>query len=94
MVVTDGAQGCWFRSRTDPSCIHHQAARRVKALDTTGCGDVFHGVYSAALANGLPVQDRIVFASAAAAIKATKAGGQAGIPGRAELQKFVLNPNS
>ena len=94
VVVTDGASGCWFRSRAHASPIHYQAAYQVKALDTTGCGDVFHGVYSAALANGLPVQDRIVFASAAAAIKATKAGGQAGIPGRAELQKFVLNPNS
>jgi len=88
VVVTDGAKGCSFRSK-DASRVEHQPAFKVKAIDTTGCGDVFHGVYTAALAKGLPVADRVRLASAAAALKATKPGGQEGIPDRRELEQFV-----
>jgi len=92
VVVTDGANGCWFRARETASTVH-QPAFKVNAVDTTGCGDVFHGVYAAALAKGLPVQERIRLASAAAALKATKPGGQSGIPNRDALEHFLLNPN-
>jgi sugar/nucleoside kinase (ribokinase family) len=61
----------------------------VNALDTTGCGDVFHGAYAAGLARGMDVEDRIRFASAAAALKATKHGGQSGIPKRSTVEKFL-----
>ncbi len=87
-VVTCGARGCWFQERgwTLP---RRQPAFKVKAIDTTGCGDVFHGAYAYALARGLPLGDRIRLASATAAIKATRRGGQAGIPRRPELQRFL-----
>jgi len=58
-------------------------------VDTTGCGDVFHGAYAAALARGLEVAASTRFASAAAALKATKYGGQAGIPTRAAVEAFL-----
>ena len=45
----------------------------MKAADTTGCGDVFHGAYAAALARGDALEQRVRFASAAAAVKATQA---------------------
>lgn len=89
LVVTAGEKGCWFQSRTGSPGIHHQQSFAVDAVDTTGCGDVFHGIYAAALAEGLPVEQRIRLASAAAAIKATKPGGQAGIPTRIELESFL-----
>src|SRR5207248_5796420 len=40
VVVTDGAKGCWFRSR-EAASVEHQAPFKVNAVDTTGCGDVF-----------------------------------------------------
>ena len=79
-VVTDGSQGCWYTA--DGQTVNHQAAFPVRAIDTTGCGDVFHGAYASALARDLPLPERIRFASVAAALKATCRGGQAGIPGR------------
>lgn len=88
VVVTEGSKGCWFRSK-DASVVQHQPAFNISAVDTTGCGDVFHGVYAAALAEGLPIPQRIIFASGAAAIKATKPGGQSGIPNREDLEQFV-----
>jgi sulfofructose kinase len=89
VIVTCGADGLWFRARDGEHRATHVEAFDVDAIDTTGCGDVFHGAYAAALARGLRVQDRIRFASAAAALKATKRGGQAGIPGRAAVEKFL-----
>ena len=86
VVVTDGVKGCWFRAA---SAAGHVPAFRVNAVDTTGCGDVFHGVYAAALARGMGIEERLRFASAAAALKATRPGGQQGIPPRLELERFL-----
>jgi sugar/nucleoside kinase (ribokinase family) len=88
VVVTCGAKGCWFLDRKMKR-QGHQPAFRVKAIDTTGCGDVFHGAYAAALACGAELTERLRFASAAAAIKATKHGGQAGIPTQADVNAFL-----
>jgi sugar/nucleoside kinase (ribokinase family) len=89
VIVTCGANGCFY---LDPGARtpKHVPAFKVKAQDTTGCGDVFHGAYTATLARGLELQARIQFASAAAAIKATRHGGQAGIPTRTAVEKFLM----
>jgi sulfofructose kinase len=87
VVVTCGAAGCWYRGEAGPP--RHQPAFPVAVVDTTGCGDVFHGAYAAALARGLDLAGRVRFAAAAAALKATRAGGQAGIPTRAATEAFL-----
>lgn len=73
VVVTCGASGAWFISRENlvPT---HLPAYPVVARDTTGCGDVFHGVYAAALALGSPLAERLRLASAAGALKASGPG--------------------
>lgn len=70
-IVTCGAEGCWVVC-TESKQPRHYPAFSVSAIDTTGCGDVFHGAYALALAQGMPLADRIRFASAAAAIKASR----------------------
>lgn len=87
VVVTCGEDGCWHADSSNPAV--HLPAFRVKALDTTGCGDVFHGAYAASLARGESIDRRIACASAAAAIKATSLGGQAGIPTLSEVEAFL-----
>lgn len=89
VAVTGGAKGCWYLSAENPARPAHQPAFKVKVVDTTGCGDVFHGAYATALARGMNVHDRIRFAAATAALKATKPGAQKGIPTLAEVQKFL-----
>ncbi|MCY3022278.1 MAG: hypothetical protein NTW87_24975, partial [Planctomycetota bacterium] len=49
----------------------------------------FHGAYAAALAEGLPLPERVRRAGAAAALKATRPGGQSGTPDRAALETFL-----
>jgi sulfofructose kinase len=88
VIVTCGENGAWFVSREQPT-PRHVKAFNVDAVDTTGCGDVFHGAYAAALARGLNVRERLRFASATAALKATKRGGQDGIPNRATVEAFL-----
>ncbi len=96
VVVTRGEQGAWYGAAgaaggAAPAAVAHQAAFLVPVVDTTGCGDVFHGAYAAALAEGLPAAERVRRASAAAAIKATRRGGQAGIPTAAEVRAFLAD---
>jgi sugar/nucleoside kinase (ribokinase family) len=89
VIVTAGAEGLWYLADGDMRDVHHQPAFRVNAVDSTGCGDVFHGAYAAGLTRGLALADRIRVAAAAAAIKATKPGGQAGIPDWPQVDEFL-----
>lgn len=87
VVVTCGAAGCWYAGPEGQP--QHQPAFAVAAIDTTGCGDVFHGAYASALARGLELADCIRLAAATAALKATRRGGQAGIPDLAAVEAFL-----
>jgi len=86
-VVTAGDQGCWYAEHGDE--VLHFPAFRVDVVDTTGCGDVFHGAYAACLAWGWGVRHAIEVATATAAIKATRPGGRAGIPDLPTVRHFL-----
>jgi sugar/nucleoside kinase (ribokinase family) len=89
IVVTCGAEGSWVVG-DGQQVARHQPAFAVAVADTTGCGDVFHGAYAAALARGLALEERVIIASAAAAMKATRRGAQAGCPTWPEVERFLL----
>jgi len=75
-VTRGGAGVSWYEGGS----LHTRPAYPVDAVDTTGAGDVFHGAYAFAIGGGLSVPDAMSFASAAAALKCTRASGRAGIP--------------
>jgi len=87
VVVTCGERGSWIVGRD--GSLAHQEAYSVPTIDTTGCGDVFHGAYAAGLVMGMDLPSRVRLASAAAALKATRHGGQAGCPTLAEVKSFL-----
>ena len=87
VVVTAGALGCWHALRNGP--VHHCPALQVQVVDTVGCGDVFHGAYAASLARGEDVQTAVKIATITAGLKAMRPGGQAGIPGWAEVERYL-----
>jgi ribokinase len=64
-------------------------APRVKAVDTTGAGDCFNGVFAAGLAEGLEAAAAAQRAVAAAALSVTKVGAREGMPTRDELDAFL-----
>ena len=84
-AITDGAHGCWVAT-SDRGPVEHIAAYEVVPVDTTGCGDVFHGAYAAALAFGYPILGAIRFATVAAALKASRLGTREGLPHREEVE--------
>ncbi len=65
-------------------------AFKVKAIDTTGAGDVYCGALAAALVEGMEPKDAIRFASAAAAISVTRLGAQPSVPSRQEIDEMLL----
>jgi sulfofructose kinase len=85
VIVTAGPAGCWSVSAEQDTAAQHHPALAVEAADTTGCGDVFHGAYAARLARGDDLQERIRFASSAAALKAREAQ----TPRAAAVQRFL-----
>lgn len=87
VVVTYGVNGSWFTGKD--GVIRHQPAFKVKAVDTTGCGDVFHGAYAAGVAQGASLEECVRLAAATAALKATQPGGQRGIPRRNVVDDFL-----
>lgn len=89
VAITCGTKGAWYLADDGRKKMKHQPIFDVNVMDTTGCGDVFHGGYVAALAEGMPREERIRFATAASALKAMKMGAQAGIPHRAEVERFL-----
>ncbi len=89
VVVTLGDGGYWWMDSSTASEARWAAAFAVEAVDTTGCGDVFHGAYAACLARGETIEGALRMAAGAAALKARVRGGQAGAPSRAEVEAFV-----
>lgn len=87
VVVTCGSAGCWYFDAAGGPV--HQPAFPVDVVDTTGCGDVFHGAYCTGLARGMGLAARVRFAAAAAGLKAMHAGGQAGAPTLAAVEQLL-----
>ena len=85
VIVTCGGDGCWF---TDGGHVQHVPAFEVAVIDTTSCGDVFHGAYATALASGMEIAARVRFASAAAALKAARRSAEP-LPTRAEVETLL-----
>lgn len=86
LAVTLGPEGVLFIENGE---VVHAPAFVVDAVDTLGAGDVWHGAFALALAEGQGERAAIRFASAAAAIKCSRFGGRAGAPRRAELEAFL-----
>ena len=85
-AVTGGEAGSWWRTAEG---WLHVPAPAIDAVDTLGAGDVFHGAYALALAEGGDIASAARFATLAAALKCTRDGGRAGCPTRAEVAAFA-----
>lgn len=74
--------------------VFRQAAFAVAAIDTTGCGDVFHGGYIYGVLRDWPLPQTVRFAAACAALKTRAMGGRTAIPTLQETESFLLSqPN-
>ena len=86
VAVTVGAGGVvWL----DDAGARQLGAFEVDVVDTTGAGDVYHGAFAVALAEGSDEPTAHRFAAAAAAIKCERPGARRGIPTRAEVDDLI-----
>lgn len=86
VTITLGDKGSftWHEGK-----IFMQKAFRVKTVDTTGAGDVFHGAYAYGVLQGWNMKKTVEFASLVAAMKCRKLGGRTGIPTLQEAMRFL-----
>jgi sugar/nucleoside kinase (ribokinase family) len=61
----------------------------IKAVDTTGAGDVFHAGFIYGLLQNWEVTEILRFANAAAALKCRDLGGRKGIPKLGEVEELL-----
>jgi sugar/nucleoside kinase (ribokinase family) len=89
-VVTLGADGSVAVAK---DAVASAPGFPVEVVDTTGAGDVYHGAYLYGHLNGWPIPRALHFANAAGAIMCTTQMGWAGIPTRAQIEKFLEEQN-
>lgn len=86
VVETRGPEGLIIRRGGQETRVE---APKVDAVDTTGAGDCFNGVFAAGLAERMDVVDAAERATAAAAVSVTKVGAREGMPTRQALDSFL-----
>lgn len=82
-VITLGEKGLLYRS---DGKITHMPAFKVKAIDTNGAGDIFHGAFAYGIKQGLDLYEVLKISSMASAISVQSLGGQSSIP---QLTKVI-----
>ena len=87
VTITRGLSGSLSMNRD--GAVFHQPAFAVDAVDTTGCGDVFHGGYIYGLLQRWDLPQTLRFAAACAALKTRALGGRSAIPGLSEVEAFL-----
>jgi sugar/nucleoside kinase (ribokinase family) len=82
LAATDGPHDVlWLEG----SAVRRSPVFPIRAVDTLGAGDVFHGAFALALAEGREIAAAMRFAAAAAGLKCSRLGGSTAAPTRAEV---------
>ncbi len=96
VVITEGTKGSWVYPREGRS-FHQPAYLLPDVVDTTGCGDSYHGAFLFGLLKELDLEKTASLASAVAALNTQRLGGRAGLPTYEEANAFLaarLSPQS
>ncbi len=78
VVITDGVRGSWIYPRSSEP-FHQPAFLQTDLVDTTGCGDTYHGAFLFGLARNLPLAECATLASELAAQNCRFLGGRGGL---------------
>jgi sulfofructose kinase len=86
VIITVGDRGLVWKNGAGSGRLQ---TYKVRAVDTTGAGDVFHGALAACLAQKKEWLESLCYASAAGALCCTKIGARLGIPSKEEVEDFL-----
>lgn len=84
VIITLGSKGAFFMNE-DLKLL--EPSEKVIALDTTAAGDVFNGVLTVCLSEGMNWKESIAYANKAAALSVTKMGAQGSAPYKEEINQ-------
>ncbi len=87
VLITKGAEGAVWRGQGERVEL---PAHPVEAVDTTGAGDTFLGVFLGRIDSDKYPEAAMERALAAAAIQVTRPGAASAIPTPAEIDKFLM----
>ncbi len=82
VVITLGVRGAFY---TDGKTEVLVPALKVKAVETTGAGDAFNGGLATAIAEKMPIDTALKFATCTSAISVTRKGSSPSMPKREEI---------
>jgi ribokinase len=92
VVITNGKEGCLVVADGMPTgTCRPIPAFPVVAVDTVGAGDAFNGALATAIAEGRPLFDSAVWATAAAAIAVTQPGAQTALARREAIDRLAAS---
>ena len=84
VLVTLGEKGAYLKNKDEDIII---PTMKVKAVDTTGAGDCFNGVFAMYLALGKCVIEAIKYANVASSISVTRPGTVPSLPYKEEVEE-------
>lgn len=90
VLVTLGGKGALLMTKDEALCC---APPDVPVRDTTAAGDTFNAAFLTALCEGACYERAMHFANAASSLTVSRAGAQASIPARAEVDAFLEQLN-
>jgi len=86
VTVTDGERGAWI---VTPERASHQSARPIRAVDTTGAGDVFCGGLLHGWLAGWSPERMLRFAITTAGWKCERIGNRDALPDLTDIEAML-----
>ena len=83
IVITLEDKGCVYEKNEE---IKVMSSIKVKALDSTGAGDIYHGAFLYWLTQNFDIEKVVSYANLAGAISVTRVGGRYSIPSLEEVE--------
>ncbi len=84
LVVTLGEKGCFIKAKNKSV-----QAIKIKAVDSTGAGDTFNGVFASMLGDGNDIETAVRYATVAAGLSVSKKYAVSSIPKKEEIEEII-----
>ena len=86
IIITEGTAG---QLAYENGIFTRGRSFKVPVVDTTGAGDAFHTGYLYGLLHGWPIERRLIFGAAIAALKCGSMGARTGLPSLSQANRFL-----
>lgn len=85
VVITLESKGALYKYNNQ---IRRMPSIEVKAIDSTGAGDIFHGAFTYAIANHYNIEQAVMIGNIAGAYSVTKVSSLASMPSKEDIMKY------